>query len=175
MCSAIYISRYLENLLDSKIFNNNKFIAFFSAGIFIVYSSFNIRYDYLNLFFSKALSVKNSLSFKKSFHELKNISSSCHGIMTLENTFFGAFIIKNNQKIHSIYEIPPFGKYNDSQYKGLRSDRIDCLFISYDMETGIGSGTTINNRYKKYRYIKNDNIDEKFRVISSFKRIIIEY
>ena len=101
------------------------------------------------------------LSFKKSFHELKNISSSCHGIMTLENTFFGAFIIKNNQKIHSIYEIPPFGKYNDSQYKGLRSDRIDCLFISYDMETGIGSGTTINNRYKNYIVPYSDYLLQK--------------
>lgn len=90
-------------------------------------------------------------SMKAAFPELKGLASGCKGIMSMESLYFGAFVIDNPEVNNfDIMEIPPFGNYGSSVYKGLATDRVDCLFISSLLESSVGMGTNIQIRYQNY-------------------------
>ena len=115
-------------------------------------------------------------SMKASHNNLIKLTENCKGIMMLETTFLGAFSTQNINSIYSIWEIPPFGKLDDSNYMGLNKNRIDCLLISSNLANGIGAATNIQLRYKNYikpyaNYLKSIGaIDHE---ISSFGNAII--
>ena len=89
-------------------------------------------------------------SMKASFPSLTPIFQDCHGIMSLEPTFFGAFLDMPQSKFFGVWEIPPFGKLGDTAYNGLTPDRIDCVFISNNMATNIGMASNHQIRYQNY-------------------------
>tara|TARA_B110000503_G_C6768727_1_gene258483 strand:- start:166 stop:483 length:318 start_codon:yes stop_codon:yes gene_type:complete len=70
--------------------------------------------------------------------------------MSLESMFFLAHLSLPQQNIFSVFEVPPFGDLTNTRYRGLSLDRVDCLFISYNLMSQVGSGTTINTRYKDF-------------------------
>lgn len=89
----------------------------------------------------------------KSVHtELFAHAKGCRGIMTLEHTFLAAFTQTPLNRIYDIWEIPPFSSFDDptSPYKGLRPERVSCLFISKNLKYGVGSGTNSQIRYENY-------------------------
>lgn len=83
-------------------------------------------------------------------NELDKYVHGCSGIMSLEYSYLFAFFSIPREIIFDLWEIPPFGSLGKSEYKGLRRDRIDCLFISNGLETGIGMGTNQKLRYLNY-------------------------
>ncbi len=92
-----------------------------------------------------------SSSMKTAFPELKRHILGCHGIISMEHMFFGAFIIDQTKVLNvDIWEIPPFGSYGSSTYKGLTIERINCLFISSSLEYETGMGTNNQIRYQNY-------------------------
>lgn len=89
-------------------------------------------------------------ALKATFPTLVPIFQGCRGIMSLEPTFFGAFLDIPLSKVFAIWEIPPFGKLGDVAYNGLTPDRIDCVFISTNLANNIGSATNYQIRYQNY-------------------------
>ena len=53
-------------------------------------------------------------------------------------------------KLYNIYEIPPFGKFGNSEYDGLNIERIDCLLISNIYTGSPGWYANQKIRYKNY-------------------------
>ena len=90
------------------------------------------------------------VSMKASFTELEPLVENCRGILTLEHTFVAAFMDIPVERVYDISEIPPFGQLGDSDYDGLRPDRIDCVLVSERLATGIGHATNIQLRYDGY-------------------------
>lgn len=90
------------------------------------------------------------VSIKAAYPALAHITQSCRGIMSLEPTFFGAFLDIPQSRVYAVWEIPPFGHLGDAVYNGLIPDRIDCVFISTNLATGIGAATNYQIRYKNY-------------------------
>ena len=89
-------------------------------------------------------------AIKGNVNELQHIARTCHGIMTLEHTLIAAFIDIPIDQVYDIWEIPPFDTYNHSTYNKLTPDRINCIFVSKEMRSRIGTATNINLRYKNY-------------------------
>lgn len=95
-------------------------------------------------------------SLKASFKSIEPLIQNCNGVLSLEHCFFGAFTDIPLDKNYDIWEIPPFGHLGDSDYDGLRPDRIDCLLVSHELATGVGVATNYQIRYQNYirPYIK---------------------
>lgn len=93
-----------------------------------------------------------AISMHTSFSVLEKLSQQCHGIMTMEYPFIGAFMHIPLSYVYDIWEIPPFGSYGDRTYTDLRPDRINCLFVSRGLSMGEGKPT--NNRIRYLSYIK---------------------
>lgn len=89
-------------------------------------------------------------SMKASFDRLNALSQHKRGILSLENTFVGAFLNTPIKNVYDVWEIPPFGRYGKSDYKGLVSKRIDCVLVSHELATGIGCATNYQMRYQNY-------------------------
>lgn len=89
-------------------------------------------------------------SYKASFNSFMPLIRNCKGVLTLEHAFIGAFTEIPLDRIYDIWEIPPFGHFGDSTYKGLYPDRIDCILIFHELATGIGYATNYQIRYQNY-------------------------
>jgi len=104
---------------------------------------------------------------KSAYKSISALFQKCLGIMTLEYTFLGAFTDIPVEKIYDIWEIPPFGNFDEFKpvdqstphlwggeqprhYYGLRPDRINCLFISKNLKYGVGAATNSALRYHGY-------------------------
>jgi hypothetical protein len=87
---------------------------------------------------------------KHAYPTLAQLTQSCRGVMALESTFFGAFMDIPQSRVFDIWEIPPFGRLNNSPYGGLNPSRINCIFVSPSLETSVGSATNIQMRYQNY-------------------------
>ena len=96
------------------------------------------------------LLTDRKVSMKLAFPTLASITHDCRGIMSLEPTFFGAFLDVPQDRIFAVWEIPPFGHLGNSPYKGLNPDRIDCVLVSTELATGIGMATNHQIRYQNY-------------------------
>ena len=90
------------------------------------------------------------VSMRASFEELKPLVAGCAGVMAREHTFVGAFMDMPLERLYDIMEIPPFGGLGDSEYDGLRPDRIDCVLVSDIFATNIGGYTNLQVRYENY-------------------------
>jgi len=66
------------------------------------------------------------------------------------NKVTGAFSKLPREKIYDIWEIPPYGTLDKSDYSGLTPERIDCLLISEGLQTRTGLATNIRVRYQNY-------------------------
>jgi len=95
-------------------------------------------------------------SVKASFKTLEPLFSDCKGAMSLEATFYGAFTGIPLDRNYDVWEIPPFGKLGDAEYKGLTPERVDCVIVSHELATGMGAGINFQLRYDNYikPYIK---------------------
>ncbi len=89
-------------------------------------------------------------SMKAGFRTLESVLKGCQGVMALEGTFIGGFVDLPLQNVYDIWEIPPFGQLGDRAYDGLRPARIDCIAVSEELTTVIGSGTNSKVRYDNY-------------------------
>lgn len=89
-------------------------------------------------------------SMKASFAKLNSIAEHKRGILSLEHAFMGAFLKVPLKNIYDIWEIPPFGRFGQLAYNGLKTSRIDCVFVSNELATGIGCGTNYQIRYQNY-------------------------
>lgn len=87
---------------------------------------------------------------RQSYSEIESIIANCNGVMAYEHRFIAAFLDFPREKIYDIWEIPPFGRYNNSEYDGLRPDRIDCLLISNELPLSNSSGANTGLRYWSY-------------------------
>ena len=58
--------------------------------------------------------------------------SGCNGILAYPHKGLAAFTTHfPEDRIFDMMEIPPFGSLGESDYTGLRPDRIDCVLVSY--------------------------------------------
>lgn len=89
-------------------------------------------------------------SMKASYAQINSLIKNCHGVMSLEYTFLGAYLDIPVNNIYDVWEIPPFGKLGDPIYQGLRPDRINCLFISRELDLYEGHATNYQIRYQNY-------------------------
>lgn len=89
-------------------------------------------------------------SLRGSFKSIQSLIKGCHGVLSLEDTFVGAFVDIPIDKVYDIWEIPPFGNFSNSSYNGLRPERIDCVLVSNTLATDIGLGTNCQLRYENY-------------------------
>lgn len=96
------------------------------------------------------LEQKYLASMKASFSHWHPLIHNCKGVMTLESTFTAAFAGTPVNRIYDIWEIPPFGHLNNSEYDGLRPYRIDCVLVSMALSTEVGGGSNIKIRYENY-------------------------
>lgn len=96
------------------------------------------------------LEQRDSTSLKASIDQWRPLIRDCKGVLTLENTFVGAFSGMPVERIYDIWEIPPFGHLNASEYDGLKPDRVDCVLISQALSTEVGGGTNMKIRYENY-------------------------
>lgn len=121
-------------------------------GLNMLYGGWNIRSEY-PIIIKRALAndlSRPERSMRLAYPQLKYYSKQCRGIMSLESMFFAAHLTEAHQNIFSIFEIPPFGDLTHSDYRGLSLERVDCLFISYNLMTQVGAGTTVNTRYRDF-------------------------
>lgn len=96
------------------------------------------------------LEQRGPTSLKASIDQWRPLIRDCKGVLTLESTFVGAFSGIPVERIYDIWEIPPFGHFNASEYDGLKPDRIDCVLISQVLSTAVGGGTNMKIRYENY-------------------------
>jgi len=90
-------------------------------------------------------------SFTNSKDKILSLGGNCSGIMVLENTIMAVIFSDYETKIYDVWEIPPFGSLNNSEYNGLDLNRVDCLFISNILSQGpTGAATNQTVRYKNY-------------------------
>lgn len=100
---------------------------------------------------AETLQSSRAVSMRAAFRDLTRYSADCHGIMSLEHNFFAAFVVDAKRTaVYDVWEIPPFGQFGASQYTGLNPARVDCLFISTNMEQSVGMGTNVRLRFDNY-------------------------
>ncbi|MFC1769211.1 hypothetical protein ACFLZX_05600 [Nanoarchaeota archaeon] len=92
----------------------------------------------------------NYFSPKSNYETINAILPKCHGVMSLEHRFIGAYTDIDLNKLYDVWEIPPFGNLTNSTYEGLRFNRINCVFASFIFEEGHGCGTNTYLRYHNY-------------------------
>jgi hypothetical protein len=104
---------------------------------------------------------RENKSLKVAFPVIQKLLTNCHGIISMEHNFFGAFSNVPVGNHYSIWGIPPFGSYSDKNgaYKGLTKERINCVFISKNFEAtsktdgdprACGFGNNAGSRYSNY-------------------------
>ena len=126
--------------------------------IILIFSSANIlKWTELNILKDNQVYTKHekiserNLSMVDAYQDLSVYVRGCKGLMTYEHTYFYAFLANTNTtQVYDLHEIPPFGKYGDSEYSRLKVENIDCLFISYGMEDYIGMVANNQIRYKNF-------------------------
>jgi hypothetical protein len=91
-----------------------------------------------------------TFSMRAALKDLEPLAVRCRGLLTLEHDFLGAFAALPIDRVHDIWGIPPFGRHGDGIDDGLRPERIDCLFISRELTTGIGLMTNYQLRYENH-------------------------
>ncbi|MCH8158121.1 MAG: hypothetical protein IID18_10305, partial [Nitrospinae bacterium] len=76
----------------------------------------------------------------------------CHGMMVYPQPLqVAAFSTIPEDRLYATFEIPPFGKLGDPAYRGLREDRINCVYVSSQVRPdGRGSVTNVRTRRKNY-------------------------
>ena len=99
---------------------------------------------------AQVLQSPSSKSMKASFETLDSLVAKCQGVLSLEHKFVGAFTSVPVNRVYDISEIPPFGELGDSEYDGLRPDRIDCVLVSKTLATSLGGGFNMRIRYENY-------------------------
>jgi hypothetical protein len=90
------------------------------------------------------------LSMKASFSTLEPLVQSCKGVLSLEHTFVGAFMDVPLERVHDVWELPPFGRFGQRADSGLRPEHIDCVLVSDELATGVGKATNYQLRYQSY-------------------------
>ena len=98
----------------------------------------------------RLLQNRDGVSMKSSYAEMSGIIKNTKGIIALESTFLGAFSNLPQNRIHDVWEIPPFGSLKNSMYKGLNPEKIDCVFLPKGCENIVGKGTNYQLRYLYY-------------------------
>ena len=63
--------------------------------------------------------------------------------------FLGAFTDTPLNKIHDVFEVPPFGQLGDREYS-LTPERVNCVFVSNYLATAVGHATNVKIRYDNY-------------------------
>jgi hypothetical protein len=96
------------------------------------------------------LESRNSTSMKASFDELQPLVDGCTGVLSMEIKFVAAFMDIPVDRVYDIWEIPPFGQLGESDYDGLRPERIDCVLVSDGLPAAIGFATNIQIRWDNY-------------------------
>jgi hypothetical protein len=89
-------------------------------------------------------------SMRSSRDVIEKMIRDCNGFMSLEDTYTAAFSAIPLERIHDIWEIPPFGFLGDPAYAGLNLDNINCILVSRDLEVAIGQGTIMRDRYQNF-------------------------
>jgi hypothetical protein len=89
-------------------------------------------------------------SMKASYDNIRPLIKDCKGIISLEHTFVGAFMDIPINRVYDIWEIPPFGNLNHSDYKGLNPSRIDCILMSNELMKATAFSTNPKIRYNNY-------------------------
>jgi hypothetical protein len=130
-----------------------KYIAY--AIIPVIFLSFTpATTSWINIAKGAAITTKiiknDSFSFMSSKDQILNLAANCNGIMTLEHSIFAILFSDLNTKIYDIWEIPPFGDIDDSEYNDLNINRVDCLFISNNLSDGFSRASNHHIRYKNY-------------------------
>lgn len=97
-------------------------LAFPTVLLLVIFGSFNvigwadILHNAIDDFGSGRLTLlegrKNSM--KAAYPTLVDITQRCNGIMSLEPTFFGAFLDIPQSRVYAVWEIPPFGGLHNS-------------------------------------------------------------
>jgi len=89
---------------------------------------------------------------QQTFAALKKQTTKCKGLMPTEMPqFIGTFSTTPLRRLYSPYEIPPFGKYGDSDYTGLRKNRIDCIYVPKSLfGAGLDSPNNLRLRHRSY-------------------------
>lgn len=91
---------------------------------------------------------QDGLSMKAQAPRLIEAAAGCRGIISLEHSWFAAFLPEPAAESYDVYEVPPFGSAGDGVYDGLRPDRIDCIFASDGLTQGLGWGTNQGLRWR---------------------------
>lgn len=103
------------------------------------------------LFQSTSTGGEPRVSMNAAIADLTRLAAECRGVMTGEHEFFGAFVVNAaTTRLYDIWEIPPFGNLDASPYGGLDPARVDCLFISFNLEREVGMGTNARLRFDNY-------------------------
>lgn len=87
---------------------------------------------------------------RTSYSQINRLSQKCKGIMSLEYSFIAAFMKIPIVNVYDVWEIPPFGNLENSEYDGLRLDRVNCLFISHELANNSGYPTNYRIRFLDY-------------------------
>ena len=146
------ITSFLCKKFASTIINIKKIILekIFIIIFMLLFSSASfINWFEINKYSNYPLE-STSMSMGKSYVQLSTLIRNCKGVISLEPTFFGAFMSIPLNRIYSIWEIPPFGEFKKSFYEGLRPERINCIAISSNLVNTIGMGTNSTTRYKNF-------------------------
>jgi hypothetical protein len=95
-------------------------------------------------------------SLRKSLSTINSLIKNCHGVMSEELTFIGAFTDLPLNHNFEISEIPPFGYLGDPAYDGLNLNRVDCVLVSTNLKLYEGAATNVQMRrdYYVYPYIE---------------------
>jgi hypothetical protein len=152
----LLISRFGSEKIINKL---GQYVLLFPSLAFIIIFSSAQLFDWIKIYHKMSDYVRednyrllksDTTSMKDAYYDLSTVTKGCKGIMTFEPLFFGAFMALPLNKIYSPWEIPPFGKFGESVYSGLNPDRVDCVFISYDLANTVGAATNIQVRYENY-------------------------
>ena len=87
---------------------------------------------------------------RDSFEALNSIVRDCRGVLSMEHSFVAAFMDIPESRVYDIWEIPPFGHLDQSDYTGLNPNRIDCVLESTRFER---TGNTVNIKIRYDNYI----------------------
>lgn len=123
-----------------------------------------------------SLMQRRNFSLITSYKKIQPLIKNCTGVMAFEHWFVGAFMDIPLDKIYDIWEIPPFGYLDNSDYKGLNPERIDCILVSHNLATGIGGSTNYRLRYQNYiaPYIKQlQKMGAEVHEIEGFGQVVV--
>ena len=97
----------------------------------------------------RLMQQRDDVSMSAAYSELKVHLNSCTSVLSAEHLFLGAFTDTPLNKIHDVFEIPPFGQLGDREYS-LTPERVNCVFVSNYLATAVGHATNVQIRYDNY-------------------------